>query len=310
MAKSTKKDEEQIINGLPVVDPATLNQDLPEGYVEDKIKEEESADTDEDKEGGVGTHYSVPIGSYAEFKNAVNGNGYDIDNHYGWQCWDGTALLWQQLGHSLYTGNGLAIGCWDLKRDTNKYDKFDLVTDVNGLKLGDVVAMRPNHIGFFDGYEGNYMRILGQNQGGKKGPNGGMAFSLALIAKSAFAGAFRYKGWNKPAPAPAKKSNDEIAKEVVAGKWGNNPERKQRLEAAGYNYNAIQNIVNGLVAKPAPAPAPAERTYTVVKGDWLEKIARDHGTTVAQIVAWNKGKYPSLASNANLIYPGWVLRVG
>lgn len=45
---------------------------------------------------------------------------------------------------------------------------------------------------------------------------------------------------------PAKKSNEEIAKEVIAGKWGNGSARKKRLTDAGYNYSAIQAIVNKL----------------------------------------------------------------
>jgi N-acetylmuramoyl-L-alanine amidase CwlA len=46
---------------------------------------------------------------------------------------------------------------------------------------------------------------------------------------------------------PAKKSNEEIAREVIAGKWGNGNERKQKLTAAGYNYSTIQNLVNKLL---------------------------------------------------------------
>ncbi len=41
-----------------------------------------------------------------------------------------------------------------------------------------------------------------------------------------------------------KKSNEQIADEVIAGKWGNNPSRKEKLQNAGYDYNAIQKIVN------------------------------------------------------------------
>lgn len=48
-------------------------------------------------------------------------------------------------------------------------------------------------------------------------------------------------------PAPASKSIDEIAKEVIAGKWGNGQERKDRLTAAGYDYNAVQKRVNELL---------------------------------------------------------------
>ena len=37
-----------------------------------------------------------------------------------------------------------------------------------------------------------------------------------------------------PTPTPSK-SNEDIANEVIQGKWGNNPERKQRLTDAGYD---------------------------------------------------------------------------
>ena len=46
---------------------------------------------------------------------------------------------------------------------------------------------------------------------------------------------------------PAKKTIDEIAQEVIAGKWGNGEDRKKRLEAAGYNYREVQNRVNEII---------------------------------------------------------------
>ena len=63
----------------------------------------------------------------------------------------------------------------------------------------------------------------------------------------------------QPAPQPTpKKSLDEIAKDVIAGKYGNYPERKTRLEAEGYNYSQVQGRVNEILAgnKPTPQPAP------------------------------------------------------
>ena len=39
----------------------------------------------------------------------------------------------------------------------------------------------------------------------------------------------------------------KIAKEVILGLWGNGQERKQRLAAAGYDYNTIQAEVNRLL---------------------------------------------------------------
>lgn len=45
-------------------------------------------------------------------------------------------------------------------------------------------------------------------------------------------------------PQSNKKSNEEIANEVIAGKWGNGDARKTALQNAGYNYSEIQAIVN------------------------------------------------------------------
>ena len=43
------------------------------------------------------------------------------------------------------------------------------------------------------------------------------------------------------------KTVDEIAKEVIAGKWGKGSERKKLLTEAGYDYNAVQKRVNELL---------------------------------------------------------------
>lgn len=46
-----------------------------------------------------------------------------------------------------------------------------------------------------------------------------------------------------------KKTNEEIALEVIDGKWGAGSVRKKKLKAAGYNYSAIQKLVNKLSKK-------------------------------------------------------------
>ena len=45
-----------------------------------------------------------------------------------------------------------------------------------------------------------------------------------------------------------KKSVDEIAKEVIQGRWGNGAERKEKLTAAGYDYATVQKRVNEMLA--------------------------------------------------------------
>ena len=55
----------------------------------------------------------------------------------------------------------------------------------------------------------------------------------------------------KPKPdkaaGKAKKSIEEVAREVLAGKWGNNPERKDKLIKAGYAPAEVQAVVNKLL---------------------------------------------------------------
>lgn len=55
---------------------------------------------------------------------------------------------------------------------------------------------------------------------------------------------------------PAKKSLDEIAKEVVDGKWGNGANRKKNLEKSGYNYSEIQTKVNAILSNKNKTEKP------------------------------------------------------
>lgn len=45
---------------------------------------------------------------------------------------------------------------------------------------------------------------------------------------------------------PVKKTNEELAREVIRGLWGNGAARKEALTKAGYDYAAVQKIVNEL----------------------------------------------------------------
>ncbi|MBQ1440213.1 MAG: N-acetylmuramoyl-L-alanine amidase, partial [Solobacterium sp.] len=42
-------------------------------------------------------------------------------------------------------------------------------------------------------------------------------------------------------------NRDDIAKAVIRGEYGNGADRKAKLEAAGYDYNAVQARVNELL---------------------------------------------------------------
>ena len=54
------------------------------------------------------------------------------------------------------------------------------------------------------------------------------------------------------------KSILQIAQEVIAGLWGNGEERRQRLEAAGYDYAEVQEMVNAILRGEIPQEDPVE----------------------------------------------------
>lgn len=88
----------------------------------------------------------------------------------------------------------------------------------------------------------------------------------------------------KPAPTPSpKKSNTEIAKEVIQGKWGNGAERKKRLEDAGYDYAAVQKEVERLLAKQKkPAKKSVDEVAReVIAGKWGNGAKRVYNLTKA-----------------------------
>lgn len=67
---------------------------------------------------------------------------------------------------------------------------------------------------------------------------------LKKVQKSGYKDAFIVEVSTASTTVEKKKSNMEIAKEVINGKWGVGDDRKKRLIAAGYDYATIQNMVN------------------------------------------------------------------
>jgi GH25 family lysozyme M1 (1,4-beta-N-acetylmuramidase) len=96
--------------------------------------------------------------------------------------------------------------------------------------------------------EGAYNCLLRQytSVGKLPGYNGSLDLNKAYISAAS---------WRKLATKavkiatikPVKKSVNTIAREVLAGKWGNGTDRKSRLTKAGYDYNKVQAAVNKLV---------------------------------------------------------------
>lgn len=93
-----------------------------------------------------------------------------------------------------------------------------------------------------------------------------------------------------------KKTIDELANEVIAGKYGNDETRKQAL---GSLYNEVQSRVNEILE----VNQKKQITYVVKKGDTLTKIAKKYNTTVDSLAKKNN------IADKNKIQIGQVLYV-
>lgn len=80
---------------------------------------------------------------------------------------------------------------------------------------------------------------------------------------------------NSRLSAQPAKSVDEVAREVIRGEWGNGSDRRQRLEAAGYNYDAVQDRVNAILpGDEQEQPAPAEPVEPAPEQPATDKLYR------------------------------------
>ena len=78
------------------------------------------------------------------------------------------------------------------------------------------------------------------------------------------------------------KSIDDLAQEVLAGKWGSGDTRKQKLTNAGYNYDIIQKRVNELVVKPTDTKKPYNGAFPAMK------LVKTNSEVIADTITWAK----------------------
>lgn len=122
---------------------------------------------------------------------------------------------------------------------------------------------------------GRYGNYAGDGRGWGYSPGGG-------------GGTPPVSGVSRPASGGGRKSVDQIAEEVLNGHWGNNPQRGQRLQQAGYSPSEVQAAVNRRIGggnKPRP-PAPVRPSIQalaqqVINGEWGKGPERKRRLTAA-----------------------------
>lgn len=119
---------------------------------------------------------------------------------------------------------------------------------VKDPKPGDIVFFkfstnqrRTNHVGIVESVDGKSICTIEGNTSLTSNDNGG---KVMLRKRTGGFVAFARPSYQDE--IPVSKTVDDVAREVIAGKWGSGAERKKKLEQAGYDYRLIQKRVNQL----------------------------------------------------------------
>ena len=157
---------------------------------------------------------TLDISSYTAFKNAILGNGYNVDGLYGDQCVDIPKLLTWNAGRSypywLSLPDGYAYEGWTVEsnRTHNAGNLFNLVYNKADVKTGDLVILNNTssnpygHIAFADSdWDSSTTEayLVGQNQENPSSTVGHYT-TRTLVNVTTFLGGFRFIAWQQPTP--------------------------------------------------------------------------------------------------------------
>ena len=158
-----------------------------------------------------------------------------------------------------------AMGEWQ-ESDSRTPDPGDVIFyDWDDTGAGDCTGW-PDHVGIVESVSGGSITVIEGNINNAVGRrvlavNGRYIRGYGVPRYSVESGA--------DAAGSGAKTVAAVAKEVIAGAWGNGAERKERLTAAGYDYQAVQDQVNALLkGSEKPTKSVAEVAKEVVAGKW------------------------------------------
>ena len=163
-----------------------------------------------------------PTGKHPVHLRAVNKSGEFISGVYGWV--DVGSYDKKTTGGAVTSADDLNIG------DIVNFNGGTHYTSANAASGYAVKASKAKVTAKYNGKHPIHLRAVNDSGAYINGVYGWVDLSTITVAGGA-----------------AKKSVDEIAREVIADKWGNGAERRCKLESAGYDYAAVQKRVNELL---------------------------------------------------------------
>lgn len=213
--------------------------------------------------------------------------GYDQANRWGergdYDCSSAVITAWQNAGvpvrsyGATYTGNMRRV--FQQLGFKNVTNTVNLATGA-GLKRGDVLLNDVNHTAMYCG-SGQIVQASinerGTVTGGVPGDQTGREFWTRSYYNYPWDVVLRYP---EEAQAPAG-DVEAAARAVIAGKYGNNPQRAQKLKAEGYDPNAVQKKVNEILSGSKNVKDLTSVARDVIRGKYGNGQARRNALKAA-----------------------------
>ena len=281
-------------------------------------------------------HIARDLSTFYKAKYPYNLGYYHADGRWSWDCWNlwPKSLVWgwtenktvgyyakpdASTGLGDWTGSTIMARCSDVSTDFSKITPAELLLSPDGGHAGAYIgefiinSKCYNVVECTERWGGKVLfSYVSQNGGrsrskdGEKAPTGwGKHGKLPWIDYTVLP--------DPPLPPVPPRPQEDVYYTVVRGDNLTKIAAKFNTTVAQLvEWNKIKNpnlifvgqiLIVGKRTPYPPQPEPTTEYYVVKRGDNLTKIAKAYGTTVAQLVSWNK------ITNPNLIYPGQVLRV-
>ena len=163
--------------------------------------------------------------------------GFDCVGLIKGLLWGWNGSVGQTYGGARYAARGIP----DLNADTMIRRCLYASADFSHILPGEVV-WTDGHIGV---YIGNGLAV-------EATPKWADRVQITSVLNIGPKEGYNGRSWKKHGRLPfitysTGKTIDELAREVIAGKWGNGSTRQQRLTAAGYDAAKVQQRVNALL---------------------------------------------------------------
>ena len=206
--------------------------------------------------------------------------GFDCVNLIKAVLWGWSGDTSKTYGGATYKSNGVP--------DTNADGMIalckDVSTDFSKIEVGECVWLK-GHIGIYIGdglavectpsWKNKVQITAVKNIGTKSGYNARTWTKHGKLPYITFEK-------SKPVTTSKPKTVEEIAQEVLNGKWGNGQDRIDRLTKAGYDAKAVQTAVNNLAKTPTTTKKSNEEiAKEVLQGKWGNGTARKQKLTQA-----------------------------